>query len=119
MKIYCFGNEYVKEDSQAKELADELEIEGVEFIKCNSPEDLLDEKERIVILDVVKGIDKIQLLNIDQLKARNIVSLHDFDLNFFLKLMKSIGKINDITIIGIPMDNVNKEQLKETIRKLI
>ena len=33
MKIYCFGNEFIKEDSLAKKLADEIKIKGLSLLK--------------------------------------------------------------------------------------
>ncbi|MEA2036226.1 MAG: hypothetical protein U9O94_01860 [Nanoarchaeota archaeon] len=120
MKVYCFGNEFLKEDSLAKEIADSIKIEGVKFIKCNSPEDIFEsEQERIIILDVVEDIEKVILIeDLEQLKDNKIISLHDFDLSFFLKLMKEMGKIKKVQIIGIPMKG-NKENMRGEIRKII
>ena len=116
MKIYCFGNEFLDYDSLAKELADEISLPGIEFIRCNSPEDIFLEEKHIIILDVVEGIDKtILITDPDQLKDNNIVSLHDFDLGFFLKLMKETKQINKISIIGIPMKGDKQEIKKEII----
>jgi len=115
MKILCFGNEFVEEDSLAKELADELEIDGVEFIKCDSLDGI---KGDIIILDVVKNLDDVRLIPLDKVKDFHPVSMHDFDLGTELKLRKSIGEIKDVTIIGIPM-NGDKENIKQGIIKLI
>lgn len=110
-KVYCFGNPDVKEDKIAFELADELgkdkELERFEFVKCTSPDFLLnlDEKE-IVILDVVKGIKDVQVIeDIDKLKATKTTTMHDFDLGTVLGLMKETGRINKIKIIGLPQKN--------------
>ncbi len=117
--ILCFGNEFIKQDSLAKELADELTIPNHKFIKCNSPNELLNIKGDIIIMDVVKGIDKVIIIkDLDQLKTNKLYSLHDFDLAFFLKLMKETGKISSIKIIGIPQKG-NKEKIKQQIKKLI
>ena len=118
-KIFCFGNEFLKQDSLAKELADELKIEGFKFIKCDSPNELLTTEGDIIIMDVVKSIKKVIVIkDINQLKINKIYSLHDFDLSFFLKLMKETGKIKSITIIGIHQEG-NKEEIKEQIKALI
>ena len=117
--VLCFGNEFLKEDSLAKELADELKIPNVKFIKCDSMNDILETKGDIIIMDVVKGIDKPIIINdINQLKTNKLYSLHDFDLGFFLKLMKETGKIKSINIIGIPQKG-DKEEIKEEIKELI
>ena len=120
MKVYCFGNEFLKEDSLAKEFADELLIDGVEFVKCSSPEEVFEEdNEKIVILDVVGGVDEVILIdNLSQLQTGNMVSLHDFDLAYFLKLMRRMGTLKEINIIGIPMEG-DKDKIKEGITNII
>ncbi|MBW3002378.1 hypothetical protein KY338_04410 [Candidatus Woesearchaeota archaeon] len=115
MKLLCFGNEFIEEDSLAKELADELKIEGVEFIKCDSLNGI---KGDVIVLDVVKGLEEVKLIPLDKVKDFHPVSMHDFDLGTELKLRKSIGEINNVTIIGIPMQG-DKENIKQGIIKLI
>jgi len=120
MKIYCFGNEFLKEDSLAKEFADELDVEGVEFVKCSSPEEVFEENsDKIVILDVVEGVNEVILIdNLSQLQTGNMVSLHDFDLAYFLKLMRRMGSLKEIRIIGIPMKG-DKEKIKNGVEDII
>ena len=115
MKILCFGNEFVEQDSLAKKLADELKVDGVEFIKCDALEGI---KGDIIILDVVKGLNDVRLIPLEKIKDFHPVSLHDFDLGTELKLRKSIGEINKVTIFGIPMKG-DKENIKQGIIKLI
>jgi Ni,Fe-hydrogenase maturation factor len=115
MKVLCFGNEFVKEDSLAKELADELKIDGVEFIKCDSLEGVSGD---VVILDVVEGIQDVVLIGLNKIKDFHPVSMHDFDLGTELKLRKEIGEIKDVKIIGIPMKG-DKEQIKKNIKKIL
>ena len=119
MKVFCFGNEFLENDSLAKEIADELVIDDVEFIKCDSPDEIFLEEGRIVILDVVEGIDDVMLIeDINKLSDDGICSLHDFDLRYFLKLKDKIGQIDNIKIIGIPMKG-DKEELKKKIEEKI
>ncbi len=119
MKIYCFGNEFLENDSLAKQLADEIVMPEIEFIKCNSPEEIFLEKEDITILDVVAGINQVILINdLGQLKSSNIYTLHDFDLSFFLKLMKAMDRIRGVSIIGIPMKGDKEEIKKEILQKI-
>lgn len=117
-QVYCFGNEFVEGDSLAKQIADKLKIEGFEFIKCDSPDILLDKKD-ILIMDVVKGIKKpIVIEDINQLKEKRLCSLHDFDLGFFLQLLNEIGKLGKIKIIGIPQEG-NEEEIIEKIKEIL
>lgn len=125
MKIFVFGNEILKQDSGAKEISRLLSkiIQGVEFIECNSPTDMMICKEHTpIILDVVQGIQKVTLIkSIDELGTFKSSTAHDMDLGFMLKLYKELGTIKDAIIIGVPM-NVKKEELSyiiEEIKKII
>src|SRR3989344_2862480 len=91
MKLHVFGNEYLKEDSFAREVAEYVDAE---IVSCRSPDELLDAEGPVRILDVVKDDESV--------KAQEMLSLHDFDLGFFLKLMKEMGMEKEIKIIGIP-----------------
>lgn len=121
MRIYCFGNEAIEEDSMAKKACKDLEIEGVDFVLCDSAEELLDKehKDQIVIVDVVKFLDKVTLFEgIDQLKEHKLISGHDFDLGFQLKLLKAIGELKKVKIIGVPQEG-DVEEIKENIKRII
>ncbi|MDO8740779.1 MAG: hypothetical protein Q7J54_04390 [Candidatus Woesearchaeota archaeon] len=116
--VLCFGNEFLENDSLAKKIADEIKLEGFEFIKTDNVDDILNyaNSDELYILDVVENIRKTVLIkNIDDLKSSKICTLHDFDLGFYLKLMKEIGKIKEIRIIGIPQEGNTEEIKKEVI----
>ncbi len=116
MKIYCFGNEFIKEDSLAKKLADEIKIKGVEFVKADSLEGIDGD---IVILDVVKGIKDVTIIDdVEKIKEFHPISAHDFDIGTELKLRKAIGEIGKVTIIGIPMQGKIAE-IKEKVKSYI
>lgn len=99
-KILALGNEFIKEDSLAKDIADLLK-EDLNIINIKDSFQLIDElrsNDDIIILDVVKGLDKVKLINPEDLKIDSISSVHDFDAGFIIKLINK-----DIKIIGIPM----------------
>ena len=99
--LYVFGNEYLEEDKLAREVADRLD--NVKVVHCKSPEDLLEAGEEVMILDVVKGTDRIVIVTDPaKIKTNKLVSLHDLDLGFFLNLLKELGMGKKIKIIGIP-----------------
>ena len=102
-KLFVFGNEYLSGDSFALEVADLLKDE-CEIIHCRSPEDLLDvDDEEIIILDVVRGVERpVLITDVDKIKTRSLISLHDFDLGFFIKLMRKIGIKKIVRILGVP-----------------
>ncbi len=121
--ILAFGNPYLNEDNFALKIADSIvedKIKNIEVIKCVSPEEVIHYTEKdFVILDVVKDLKDVILFDdIDRLKANSIISLHDFDLGFFLKLMKETGKLEKVNIIGIPQQG-NEENIKKQVLTLI
>ena len=112
--IYVFGNEYIEQDSLAKRLASCIGTR-LNIVYCTSPEQILDSEEKeILMLDVVKNIRKpIIIKDASQIKSSKMISLHDFDLGFFLNLMKALGIKKKIKIIGIPPKGNISEIAKE------
>jgi Ni,Fe-hydrogenase maturation factor len=113
MKILCLGNEFIEEDSFAKEIADELKKEfEIVFIK-HSFELLNYRKEKMIILDVVEKTEEVLQLKTHDLKNSRIITGHDFDAGFFLKLLDM-----NVAIIGIPMKG-NKKKIKNQVREIL
>jgi Ni,Fe-hydrogenase maturation factor len=126
MNVYVFGNEYVAEDKRAIEVARELEgtIEGISFVFVNPNEDAPFVNERhVVILDTVQGIREVAL--VEGVEIATLVlsprgSVHDFDLAFQLKYLKKLGKLGDVTVIGVPQEGeVDHLLIKSIFRKLV
>ena len=136
-KIYCFGNPDLKEDKIALELADEfnndveLKVKGFEFVKATNPDFFLNEdfgnsernlgnNKEIIIIDAVKGIENIKIINnLDELKTTKTTTVHDFDLGNTLKLLKELGKIKQVTIVGLPYGKELKKFDKENVKQLV
>ena len=129
MNVFCFGNEFIKEDGFAKELIKGLNIENINFIPCKGIDDVFDiilskDQNRIIILDVVKGTKKPLIIKgADNLRSNKLYSLHDFDVSYFLKLASSLGRIkkDNITIIGVPQKGYLKEirrEVKDILNKI-
>jgi len=119
-KIYVFGNEFFEGDEVAKNLAKQINNSNFEFIFAESPNEILNASDDLIILDVVKGINEVKLLeNIDNLVLENSVTCHDLDLGFYLKLMKSTGKITEVKIIALPYGNSNYAELKIKVEDIL
>lgn len=116
-KLYVFGNEYLEDDKLSREVSGYLG--DCEIIHCRSPDELLEaEEDEILILDVVKNIEEpIIIDNINQLKINKMMSLHDFDVAYFLKLMQEMGINKKIKIIGIPTKG-NSKTIAEKVERL-
>ena len=126
MNVYVFGNEYVAEDIRAIEVARELQntVEGVSFIFLGPNEDVpFADEPRVVILDTIQGIQDVALVEEDELDGLLLSprgSVHDFDLAFQLRYLKKLGKLGEVTIIGIPQEGeVDHLLIKSIFRKLV
>jgi len=129
-KILCLGNEFIKQDSLAKEISKDLQKKSdnkLEFININDSFQLIEhiknisEDEKIIILDVVQNLKEVKLLNIQDLKSDSITNAHDFDAGFFLQLLTEEDKNlkNKIKIIGIPMETKNKKEMTEEVKGIL
>lgn len=122
MKIYCFGNPLSEDDKIALDLIPALQnkFPKINFVE-KDPQDGFPEKD-IIILDVVKGIKKVTLIEDPKIITGKIYSPHDFDLGISLLLWKKMGKIESIKLIAIPFGKMVKEvenDAEKIIRKLL
>lgn len=118
--ILVFGNPHLKDDSLAIEIARDIKLPGFKFVECARPDDLFDyDADKVYIMDVVKGLNQVELItDIEKIKEFSSLSLHDFDLGYFLKLMMATGKISGVRIVGLPFGadaDVVKQQVKELL----
>ena len=119
-KVLCFGNEYIEGDQIAKKIGKEISVDGFDFVLSDSVSDVLDSKDEIIILDVVKGINEVKVIgNMDDLAVFKSLSCHDLDLGFYLKLLKETGKIGDVKIVGIPYGDKDLEKIKGEVKKIL
>jgi len=114
MLILAFGSH---SDPHAWEMSDKLKDDGFNTKKSDNPQDILNLRGEVVILDVVKGLDKPAFITIKQLKSRKLFTAHDFDVGFFLKMLDESGMIDNLRIIGIP-EEWDEEAVKE-VKKLL
>ena len=115
--VFVFGNEFLEEDNFAFKVGKKMENK-FNMVYCRSPDEILEHNNKsVIILDVIKNIDKpVIIKDISKLNTRKIISLHDFDVAFFLKIMKEIGIKKNIKIIGIPPKGSVDEIAKEVER---
>jgi Ni,Fe-hydrogenase maturation factor len=126
MNVYVFGNEHVAEDNRAIEVAGELQnkAKGVSFIFVGPNEDVpFADEPRVFILDTVQGIQDVALVEgdeVDTLVLSPRGSVHDFDLTFQLRYLKKLGRLGEVTVIGIPQEGeLNHLRIKSIVRKLV
>lgn len=125
MKILVFGNPLLELDNLAFKILPKLKAEfpDIEFKEFDPTESLEKEGRDLMILDVVQGISQIQIIdNIDLLELFKVRSMHDFDLAYNLKLLKKVGKIDSVRIIGLPIGMPEEEafeSVKDILNKII
>jgi Ni,Fe-hydrogenase maturation factor len=117
-KILVFGNPYLKEDNLAVKVGKRLNLKDVDVVYCTKPDDLLNhDLNSSIILDVAKGIETVTLFDdVESLEFSVIFSLHDFDLSYFLKLLKETGKLERVNIIGIPQMYDEERAVAEVVK---
>lgn len=127
MKVYVFGNENLRSDNGAlevaKRMADMVRNDGIEFINVKPNENLpFDNKQDVVIMDVVEGLSEVKLIENDELEKVILpprTTAHDFDLSFQLKYLKKLGKLGQVKIIGLPMTGkVDYNRIHSIFKKL-
>jgi hypothetical protein len=126
MKVYVFGNQNLEFDNNAIDVAKNIgtSFPEVEFVTVKLNQDLpFDNKQDVVLMDVVEGLTDVQLLEDDEL-AKIVLpprtTAHDFDLGFQLKYLKKLGKLGQIKIIGLPMlGKIDYALIHSILRKLV
>lgn len=103
MAILCFGSENEKD-----ELAWEISY-ALNGRRCADVHAL---KDGDIIVDVVKGLDKVKIIKTEELDSKEFATSHDFDLQTYLKLMEILNDFK-ITIIGIPIGYEKEQAIKE------
>jgi Ni,Fe-hydrogenase maturation factor len=84
------------------------------FKEFDPNENLEKEGRELSIIDTVEGIDRVTLItDIDSIKTSRLYSMHDFDLGYSLKLLKKLGYIDSVRILGVPMKIGKKEALEQ------
>lgn len=116
VRVYLFGNPLLPFDSLPLRLAPRLQaaLPEFEFIVADPNENLKPVDKELLIIDTIEGINEVMIIDdIDKIKTESIYTLHDFDLGFNLKLLKKIGELEKVKIIGVPMEGDEKKIFKQ------
>jgi len=117
MKLIFLGNEFIEEDSLAKKIGESLQ-EDFDVVNIKDSFQLMSllnefSSEEIILVDIIRGLKKAQIISSDDLRNDSILSAHDFDAGYVLKLIDKPFKI-----IGIPAKG-NFEKIKEEVLNLL
>jgi hypothetical protein len=104
MQVFVFGNPDIEMDALPVQLVPQLQqaFPDLQFVTLDPNEDW-DVPEHMVIIDTVVGIDAPRVFEgLDDFMAAPRITCHDFDAYANLKLMKKIGELDTVTILGLP-----------------
>lgn len=120
--VYVLGNPIESLDRSAVKLIPKLRksFPHINFIHFDPTEEIKpNDKDNLILIDTVIGIDKVTVFHdLSYLSLSPRVTVHDYDLPINLGLMQKLGKIKNITIIGIPKKRKLEEVLLEVISTL-
>lgn len=119
--VYVLGNPVESLDRAAVRLIPELKksFPHINFIHFDPTEELPKNNKNLIIIDTVIGIDKVTKFdNLDQWKLSPRVTAHDYDLPLMLGILKKLGKIKNIIIIGIPPKG-NLQEILKGVKKIL
>ena len=108
MKISVFGNPDLAADNAALKLIPGLKKKYPQAeIMVEDPAEGLKPADDWIIVDVCQGISRVtEFEDLDRFVAVRRLSVHDYDLAMELKLLKKLGKIKKLKIIGVPLGPV-------------
>lgn len=120
MKIYVLGNPLLEEDNLPIKLLPKLKsiFSNIKFIEFDPTEEFPEENP-LILIDTIEGLRDIKLFeDLDKIQLPPNYSVHDFDLGFQLKLMKKLGKLKEVVVIGVGQ-NISKEEAIIKLEKII
>jgi hypothetical protein len=119
MTVYVFGNPDLAMDALPLRLIPALQKEfpGTTFVALDPNEDW-DVPSHMLILDTVVGISAVTVFtDLSAFVQAPRLTCHDFDAYANLLLMKKLGKIDKVTIVGVPA-GASEEVLPEVVDHL-
>lgn len=115
--VYYLGNPLLPIDNKPFKLIPYLakKYPDISFIHYDPTEELpLNHPKDLILLDTVEGISKAEKFeDLDKWVLPPRVTVHDYDLPLELHILKKLGKINKVIIIGVPAKGNNQEILKQ------
>ncbi|OIO21310.1 hypothetical protein AUJ17_03200 [Candidatus Micrarchaeota archaeon CG1_02_47_40] len=120
LKILVFGNPLVKEDSLPLRVMGKLQgkFPKIEFVLLDAAENI-PEKEDLIILDTVFGIKTVKMIEELEIFVQNKkLTMHDCDLGFQLLVMKKMGLLGKVKIIGVPPE-YGEEKARNAVERAI
>lgn len=114
--VYVLGNPVEKSDSLPVKILPRLKkiFPDLNFIYHDPTEEInISDKKELIIIDTVKCLKRVTVFHdINDFLISPRVTVHDYDLPLNLGILKKLGKVKKITIIGIPKKGKEKQILE-------
>ena len=123
MTIFVFGNPTVTQDSLPLKLLPKLrkQFPEITFVHADPTENWWNGEKELVIIDTVQGIDNVTVFDsLDEFEKQSRITPHDYDLYMDLRILKKLGKVKKVKIIGITIGQSKQliQQVVDVISKL-
>lgn len=122
ISVSVFGNADLPSDSVPVRLVLELQekFPDARFVVEDPNEIDLPKRGKWVILDTVRGLEKVSWLSVDDIaRSRSAgTTAHDYDLSTLLLLAKKLDPSFEPNILGVPEGISEKQALPDVIREL-
>lgn len=102
--VYVLGNPIVTQDAMAVKVLPLLRQNAPDFTFIHiDPTDEIPTKNHLILIDTVIGLRRVRIFHsMDDFARSPRTSVHDFDLPVALGLLQKLGKVQEVTIIGVP-----------------
>ncbi|MEK7637667.1 MAG: hypothetical protein AAB402_04790 [Patescibacteria group bacterium] len=115
MTVFVFGNPDLPEDALPLRLVPQLRAKFPQHtFSIKDPNEEWDVPERLIVIDTVKGVDQVKEFHgLDSFASAPRVSMHDFDALTQLRFLQKLGKLKEVTIVGVPPEMEQQKALKD------
>lgn len=119
-KVFVFGNPDLGMDSIPLRILPRLRerFPVVDFLVLD-PNEEWDPPDPLLVLDTVLGVPEVTVFRgIASFSAVPTVSLHDFDALTNLRYLAKLGKLGEVTVIGVPPEYSEDAAFQGVAREL-
>ncbi len=103
-QVFVFGNPELPADSLPLRLLPSLRkrFPDVSFLFLD-PNEEWDPPDPLIVVDTVVGVPEVHTFRgLKEFGAAPTVSMHDFDALFNLRYLAKLGRLGEVTVVGVP-----------------
>jgi hypothetical protein len=118
--VIVFGNPDLPMDSLPLRILPELKkrVPGADFLVLD-PNEEFPELDDFMVIDTVQGIDEVTIFkDLKNFASAPRLTMHDFDAIAYLRYLEKLGKIQQVTVIGVPTTYDESRAIAEVVSML-